>query len=47
MIWAERVTHWKEEACMQDFDRKNLRKIALGRPKRRWVNNNKTNLKEI
>jgi hypothetical protein len=47
MRWAKHVANWKAEECIQDFDRKTLEKITLGKPKRRWVDNNQMNLKEI
>jgi hypothetical protein len=39
-------THGKEE-CIQDFGGKARRKETLGRPKRRWVDNIKMDLREI
>jgi hypothetical protein len=36
-----------EEECVQDINGKARRKETLGRPKRRWVDNIKMDLREI
>jgi hypothetical protein len=40
-------THGTEENCIQDFGRKPERKRSLGRPKRRWDDDIRMNLREI
>jgi hypothetical protein len=47
MRWAEHVTCFRDEKCIQNFGQKPEGNIPLGRPKCRWENNIKMDLKEI
>jgi hypothetical protein len=48
MSWAGYVARvGGEEECISDIGGKARRKRPLGRPKRRWVNNIKIDLREI
>jgi hypothetical protein len=38
---------WGKEECIYDIDGKTRRKKPLRRPRRRWVNNIKMDLREV
>jgi hypothetical protein len=40
-------THWREKKFIQDFVGKSEGKRPLGRPRRRWYDNIRTDLREI
>jgi len=40
-------THWRDEKCLQSFDWKTEEKTPAGRPRRRWEDNIRLDLRGI